>query len=129
MKTTQILRSNKLSKTASRIEILDIFLSHEIGMSEKEIDEKIDGKYDRATIYRTLKVFRDKGIIHPVVTENEMTRYVLKKEPEDHIHFKCESCGNVFCLTQVPVTNINLPDGFVKKEVSFLITGMCPQCN
>ena len=129
MKTDQILESTKLSKTASRLEILEVFLGSDVGLSEKEIDEHIDGKYNRATIYRTLKTFREKGIIHPVVSENEMTRYVLRKEPQNHVHFKCEQCGNVFCLTQVKISDPALPEGFVQKEINFLVTGKCPACN
>lgn len=129
METIEILKFNRLSKTASRLDILEVFLDSDKGLSEKEIDEKIDGKYDRATIYRTLKTFREKGLIHPVILENEMTRYVLKKEPENHVHFKCEECGNVFCLTQVKITDPALPAGFIQKGIDFVVTGMCPACN
>ena len=129
MNSLALLKSNKLSQTSSRIDILEVFLESDTGLTEKEIDERIDSKYDRATVYRTLKIFREKGIIHPIIAENEMTRYVLKKDPVEHIHFKRELCGNVFCLTEVNISGIKLPKGFIKKEANFLISGMCPGCN
>ncbi|MEZ5082981.1 MAG: transcriptional repressor [Bacteroidales bacterium] len=129
MDSDQILNNNKLSKTKSRKMILDLFLNANNALSEKEIKQSLVDHADRATIYRTLKIFTDSGIIHPIFTQNEMTRYMLKKEPDEHLHFKCSTCEKVICLPQIRFDSIELPEGFTKMETNFLVIGTCVQCN
>lgn len=109
--------------------ILDLFLRSNVALSEKEIKQALEGVGDRATIYRTLKIFTDAGIIHPIYTQNEMTRYMLKKEPDEHLHFKCSTCDKIICLPQIRFDSIELPEGFIKEESNFLMIGKCVQCN
>lgn len=124
-----LLSNNQLSKTAGRLNILGILLDSPVALSEKDIQEKLQGICDRATIYRTLKLFVKSGIIHPIATESMITRYILKKEPVEHLHFKCEDCGSIICLPDIQINDYKLPQGFQKKEASVLITGICNVCN
>jgi len=123
------LAENNLSKTTGRVNILNILLNSISALSEREIQEKLEGICDRATIYRTLKLFVRSGIIHPIATEGMVTRYILKKEPEEHVHFKCVDCGSIVCLPEVQIREYPLPSGFSKKEASLLITGICKGCS
>ena len=109
--------------------ILDLFIQSTVALSEKEIKQSLEGYGDRATIYRTLKIFTEAGIIHPIFTQNEMTRYMLKKEPDEHLHFKCSTCDKIICLPQIRFDSIELPEGFIKEESNFLVIGTCVQCN
>jgi len=129
MNTRQLLDNHKLSITEGRMNILDIFLQSKVGLSETDIGDKLYRKTDRATIYRTLKIFRETGIIHPVSTEGSATKYVLKKEPIEHLHFKCTKCGDITCLADIEISGYNLPLGYTKLESNFLIIGICNECN
>lgn len=129
METKQLLNNNKLSITEGRLNILNIFLQSKVGLSETDIRDKLQRKTDRATIYRTLKIFRETGIIHPVSAEGSATKYVLKKEPIEHLHFKCTKCGNITCLADIEISGYNLPNGYTKLESNFLIIGICNECN
>jgi len=129
MKAKDILLKYNLSITTGRLNILEIFLNNEMALSEKDIQDKLIGVCDRATIYRTLKKFKDTGIVHPIATEGMITKYVLKKEPEEHLHFKCTDCGKIMCLPEVQMKNYELPSGFTKKESNFLVIGTCNNCN
>ncbi|MEZ5194863.1 MAG: transcriptional repressor [Bacteroidales bacterium] len=130
MKTAKkILEENKLSKTNGRLNILEILLHHDIALSEPEIQDRLGVVSDRATIYRTLKKFKEVGLIHPVATEGTTTKYVLKKAPEEHLHFKCNHCGNIKCLIDVKLSEYVLPDGYTKEDSNFLIIGTCNKCN
>lgn len=129
MKTIQLLDNYKLSKTEGRINILNIFLNSIVGLSEKDIQEKLNNKIDRATIYRTLKLFKQTGIIHPVSAEGSATKFVLKKEPKEHLHFKCTNCGHITCLADIQISGYDLPNGYKKLESNFLIIGICNECN
>jgi len=129
MKALQILTDKKLNITTSRKSILNVLLQSEVALSEKEIRSTIGNYCDRATIYRTLKIFNRKGIVHPVITERSITKYVIRKKPDNHLHFKCTSCDQVFCMTGIELSAYTLPKGFIQKNTNFLITGICKVCN
>lgn len=129
METKQLLNNYKLSITEGRLNILNVFLQSKVGLSEKDIQNRLFRKTDRATIYRTLKIFRETGIIHPVSAEGSATKYVLKKEPIEHLHFKCTRCGDITCLADIEISGYNLPKGYTKIESNFLIIGICNECN
>ncbi len=129
MSAKYLLDNYKLNKTEGRMNILNIFLNSRIAFSEKDIQDKLSHKCDRATIYRTLKLFKETGIIHPVSTDGSATKYVLKKEPDEHLHFKCTNCGNIICLPDIQISGYRLPDGYEKSDSNFLIIGTCNECN
>lgn len=124
-----ILSRKGIRATAHRMEILDILINSSVALSEKQIRDKLKKQIDRATIYRALKTFTVKEIIHPVFTENDTTKFLIKKEPEEHIHFKCRVCNQVICLPEIQLGNIILPEGFEKDTVNFVVTGTCKNCN
>jgi Fur family ferric uptake transcriptional regulator len=129
MEPIEILTEKKLNLTISRKRILEVILKSDVALSEKEIQARLGDYCDRATIYRTLKTFATKGIVHPVITENLSTKYVIKKEPENHLHFKCKTCNKVYCLTTSKISSYTLPKGFVQYDTNFLVTGICKSCN
>jgi Fur family ferric uptake transcriptional regulator len=129
MTALNLLSQNKLSRTESRIKILNILLKSQTALTEKDIEKKTSGSCDRATIYRTLKLFVKYRIIHPIATEGMVTKYTLEKEPLEHLHFKCGECGAIICLPDITINDYELPNGFIKNEASVLITGICNECN
>lgn len=129
MKPVEILENYGLSKTNSRKDILLVFLTNQVALSEKEIQTELKRKYDRATIYRTLNTFSETGIIHLVINEGGQSKYLLKKQPEEHLHFKCNVCDTIVCMTDIAIPDYQLPEGFTKMEANFLITGICKKCN
>jgi Fur family transcriptional regulator, ferric uptake regulator len=129
MDPVQILESFELNKTKSRKDILEVFLSNQAALSEKEIQMAIKNKYDRATVYRTLNTFSESGIIHVVNNESGHSRYLLRKQPEEHLHFRCHLCDKIICMTDIEIPEYQLPEGFTKTGANFLITGICKKCN
>jgi Fur family ferric uptake transcriptional regulator len=102
------------------------------GLSELE---KAFPKSDRITMYRTLKTFEEKGILHSIKGEGEEAKYALCNEhcsPINHIdqhpHFQCEKCKQVTCIDSQLIPSMELPDGYVQKEVTMMIKGICHDC-
>ncbi len=133
--TQDILRSNGLRKTIVREEVLGLFLETPIALSHSEVEEKFEGRFDRVTVYRTLKSFEKKGLIHKVIDDGAVVKYAScstncseHSHHDDHVHFKCEVCLQTVCLHDVPVQHFNLPLGFKAKEYQLLITGVCDKC-
>ena len=130
-----LLRDFKLRATPNREEILHLFLLKNYALSHSDIEREIDSSLDRVTVYRTLKTFLDKGLIHKVLDDAGALKYALCKEAckaaghhHDHVHFKCTKCGLTSCLN-VDVPEVKLPKGYQPKEVNLLIQGVCERCN
>jgi Fur family ferric uptake transcriptional regulator len=131
-----ILQSHKLRITDCRLEIIQEFLDKSIALSHADLEEKLNQQFDRVTIYRTLKTFLDKDLIHKVLDDSGATKYALCAHGEsghnhshEHVHFKCEKCGETTCLEQIDLPQIKLPSGFKKKEMNLLIQGTCEKCH
>ncbi len=129
MSAESILIKNSLSRTSGRLHILNVFLNSHVALSEKEIQDKLMNVCDRATIYRTINVFVESGIIHSIAAEGTLTKYILKKEPLEHLHFKCTDCGEITCLTEIQLNDYTLPLGYIKKDTNFVVIGTCENCN
>jgi Fur family ferric uptake transcriptional regulator len=129
-----LLKDFNLRATPNREEILHLFLAKNYALSHGDIEKEIDNSLDRVTVYRTLKTFLDKGLIHKVLDDEGSLKYALCKEAcstiehhHDHVHFKCTKCGQTNCLN-VEVPSVKLPKGYQVNEVNLLIQGICEHC-
>lgn len=132
--SNQLLKGFKLRSTPSRQAILHLFLRKEYALSHGDIEKEINSTLDRVTVYRTLKTFLDRGLIHKVLDDEGSLKYALCKEActsaehhHDHVHFKCTKCGQTNCLS-IEIPPVKLPKGYKAKEVNLLIQGICEQC-
>ncbi|PZX49923.1 Fur family transcriptional regulator [Algoriphagus chordae] len=129
-----ILQSHKLRITDCRQEIIREFLDKQVALAHSDLEEALDSQFDRVTIYRTLKTFVDKDVVHKVLDDSGATKYALCSHEEEehnheHVHFKCEVCGETTCLESITLPSIKLPKGFKKKEMSLLVQGVCNKCH
>jgi Fur family ferric uptake transcriptional regulator len=132
---TSILQQHQLRVTSSRTDILQMFLESDFALSELHIEKKLGEECDRVTIYRTLKTFLEKGILHKVLDENNVVKYALCRSgceggehQHEHVHFKCQTCGDTSCLNDIPIQDVTLPKGYKKIESNLLILGICKKC-
>ncbi len=133
--SSEILKQFDLRHTDTRENILNGFISKTIALSHADIESFLIDGFDRVTIYRTLKTFLDKGIIHKVLDDQGGIKYALCKEQcshsahhHDHVHFKCSNCGDTTCIEKLTVPEIILPEGYQKNEINVLVQGICPKC-
>lgn len=132
----QLLKDHSLRLTQGRADVISVFLNRNIAISHGDIEADVDGKYDRVTIYRTLKSFLEKGLIHKVLDDAGATRYALCSDncseinhQHNHIHFKCQVCDETTCLEHVNIPDVTLPQGFRMADSNYLITGTCDKCS
>lgn len=132
-----ILNKHQLRSTNSRIQILTLFMTKEVALSEPDLEESLQGQCDRVTIYRNLNTYLDKGVIHRVLDDSGVMKYALCKEDcdstdkhtHDHVHFRCSVCGETRCLHETNIPAISLPAGYQANESNMLISGTCPKCS
>jgi Fur family transcriptional regulator, ferric uptake regulator len=130
----RLLRSFQMRSTPVRQEILQLFLQKEYALSHGDIEKEISNSLDRVTVYRTLKTFLDKGLIHKVLDDEGSLKYALCTEAcsnaqhhHDHVHFKCTTCGQTNCL-DIDLPGVRLPKGYQIDTVNVLIQGICDRC-
>ena len=49
-------------------------------------------------------------------------------DEDAHVHFFCERCHNTYCLTDILIPSVDLPEGYQMKTANYLIKGICPDC-
>ncbi|MDF2156232.1 transcriptional repressor [Algoriphagus sp. CAU 1675] len=131
----KILKSHKLRITDCRLDIIQEFLEKQVALAHSDLEDSLDKKFDRVTIYRTLNTFLENDIIHKVLDDSGATKYALCSHEDDHdhshehVHFKCDICGETTCLESISLPQIKLPKGFEKREMNLLVTGICDKCH
>lgn len=119
--------------TPLRGDLITFFLENPgVAYSENEINEIVDGEFDRTTVYRNLRMLLKKVFIHKIICENGVLKFALtpKNKPyRNHPHFQCTICGKVSCLQDYEVQNIKLPDEYQTCGLHLLIRGIGPCCN
>jgi Fur family ferric uptake transcriptional regulator len=133
--SNRLLKNFRLRSTPTRQEILHLFLKKDYALSHSDIESEIADDIDRVTVYRTLKTFFDRGLIHKVLDDGGSLKYALCTDTcsasghsHEHVHFKCVECGQTNCL-DVDIPTVKLPKGYQAKEVNLLIQGKCPNCS
>ena len=133
MKPSEWLKKTEISRTPLRVELLNIFSQATRPLSQKEIESQVAIAYDRATLYRNLRLFIEKNIIHRISVSENLVAYKLQepevREEKEHLHFHCKQCHLVFCMPQFKIAEYNLPQGFTKTDSHFVIDGFCNTCN
>ena len=90
----QILRKGGLKATSARIAILEVLKASKKPMSAQAIFEALPKTIDRATVYRTVKSLKEKGVIVPIDLRHNHAHYELANLAEHH-HLICIKCGRV----------------------------------
>ncbi|MEM8894498.1 MAG: transcriptional repressor [Bacteroidota bacterium] len=131
---TSLLKAHGIRKTQTRIEILDLFMRHDYALSGADIMSKIVMDIDRVTIYRSLMLFENRGILHKASEDGQGAKYALcrSSHPEDgdqHVHFTCIECQKTFCLEDVTVPKVKVVQGFLVERVDYTLHGTCSQCS
>lgn len=131
-----ILIKHELSITESRTEILSLFLESSASVEHSQIEIQTQNRFNRATVYRTLRSFIEKGIVHRIPTYDSSVRYGLCRSDCDvhqhqdhHIHFCCNACGKIVCLDQINAPLIKLPEGYRSDRIDALVSGLCTYCS
>lgn len=130
----KILDSKNVRVTPMRQLLLDYFLENRSSFGLIELENAYPNS-DRITIYRTLKTFEDKGIIHSISNDTGEVKYALCDEHctpinhlDQHPHFHCDQCKKITCLESIVIPRLDLPDGYLEKEKNMMIKGICPSC-
>ena len=130
----QKLEKRNIKPTAMRLLVLRKLVESGAAISLKDLDAKFE-QADKATLYRTLKTFEDKKLIHSIEDGTGSVKYALCEEgcecePQDqHIHFHCVKCEETYCQTQSKIPQTQIPSGFKAASASMVYKGTCAICS
>lgn len=115
--------------------VLELLARTPYALSGNEIEQQLGTEVDRITLYRTLKSFEQKGLIHRVLDNTDVAKYAAcsiecsqESHFDNHVHFKCSRCQHIYCLQQVSIPSVTLPAHFIAENRDYLLQGVCGQC-
>lgn len=132
-KAENMLSEKKIPPTPMRLLVLNEFLKSEAAISLSDLEDALS-QSDRSTLYRTLKTFEKKGLLHSI-QENNTTQYLLCQHcgvdfhNDTHLHFFCIRCKKTICLENTNFILPRLPKGFEVIEYKLVANGICPDCS
>ncbi len=128
------LEKKRIKPTANRILVLKTLWKESRPMCLSDLEDVLC-TMDKSSIFRVLTSFLEHGIVHAFEDGRGVLHYEVCTSDDDscnhsdaHFHFYCESCHRTYCLKEVHVPDIQLPDGYTRHSVSFVIKGECEQC-
>tara|TARA_R110000751_G_scaffold287308_1_gene391973 strand:+ start:221 stop:637 length:417 start_codon:yes stop_codon:yes gene_type:complete len=129
------LDSNGIRPTAMRILIYNYMAEKNNALALADVEQAFQ-KAERTTLYRTIKTFEEKGIVHQIDDGTGVLKYALCEpgcnceiDRDLHLHFHCNSCDKTICLTQHKIPHINLPEGFMAEDANLVVKGICDSCS
>ena len=79
----------------------------------------------KTSIYNTLDIFMENGLVNPIIMGEAETRFDIITEK--HGHFKCNKCNNIFDFPIEESKYTNLED-FEIIEEDIQLYGICNNC-
>lgn len=113
-----------------RIRILQCLEDNKMHPTADQIYQNLLSEFptlSKMSVYNTIEVLLDAGLIREITIENNEVRY--DSHLEDHGHFKCNHCGKIFNFDiDFNSLHLNGLDQFIIKDQDIFLKGICPEC-
>lgn len=124
------LRKRKIHPSYQRIKVLEYLNKNQCHPTVDQIFKDLQREIptlSKTTIYNTLNLFLETGLIRAVNIEDHETRYDIITE--NHGHFKCESCGKIFNFW-IDFHSLKAEEltGYKVIDRNVYFKGICPGC-
>ncbi len=119
--------------TANRILVYRALDGKDRPLCLSDLETELD-TLDKSSIFRVLTLFLEHDIVHAVEDGSGSLKYELCSSHEGHpafdghVHFYCENCHRTFCIEDVPIPPVSVPEGYHAHFVNYMINGICPGC-
>lgn len=127
----EYLRDHDIKPSTIRIKVLEFLLNNKIHPTVDEIYKNLIEDIptlSRTSIYNTLDLFSEKGVVNVVALCEKELRYDV--DTNTHGHFKCERCGEVYDFPlETKIINKDELEGFQINYENVHLYGICKNCN
>lgn len=131
----EYLTQKNLKMTPQRRLILDTLLKQKDHLSSEELYSRVkkrDKSIGQATVYRTLKLLNDSGLIEPLDFADGVTRYEPSYGTDHHDHLICEKCGKNIEILDETIEHrqeeLAKEHGFTLLRHKMYLYGVCADC-
>ena len=132
MNAQEVLDYLHVRRTPVREAVLEILLEVRRPLSYREVAARLSGRQDRVTLYRTLLLLLEKGIVHRAQDMEGTWRYCAHVPapgcPGNHPHFSCRMCGRMTCLAGFTLPRLELEPGTIVEGKQMVVYGICASC-
>ena len=123
----------RYQNTSQRAAVLDVVRKAERNLTAGEIFERVrrrDPRIGYGTVYRSLHLLAEHGLIQELTFADQASRYDSRSERHDHVH--CSSCGEL--------VDVDVPEALMARHVAeersgfsifrhhTVFVGICPVC-
>jgi Fur family transcriptional regulator, ferric uptake regulator len=127
--TIQRLQESGLRATAQRRTIVEVISEHDGHLTAEQVYEearRLNSRISLATVYRTLAVLKDAGLIEQryLTAEHDRSHFELAGAPS-HFHFHCLGCGKIIEFKSCQILQALHEDLTEKHAVEVTQTCMC----
>lgn len=130
-----ICRAAQMRLTSLRQAMLRFLAEHYTPVTLETIShaQGVAGHCDGTTVYRTLVLFKDAGIVRRVGSARKEALFWLNSPAEGHHLIICRECGrNVLCqlapVTESQIATAAAGSGFALFRQDYEIHSLCPEC-
>ncbi len=133
---TKFLKRKNMKITQSRLKLIDLIAQYGKHFEVEELVNWIASQGDkgvsRSTIYRTIKLLQEFGVIKEVIKQNNRTIYEFVAGKAHHDHLVCMECGKIIEFVNEDIEKLQ---DEVCERYNFLPThhrleifGICADC-
>ena len=129
------LRHRGYRLTPQRRAVLEVIAGTDEHLTPADIFQRVRGEHrgiGLVTVYRTLDILSELGLICELRTEDGGRSYLLTRPSEHHHHLICSNCGKVVDFTGCQLgeleRRLSQETGFQIDRHLLEFTGCCPGC-
>lgn len=130
-----VLRERGYKLTPARLHLIEIIAGSNAHLTPAKLYEKAGGEnsgISLVTIYRTLEILSQLGLICEVYSEGHARSYLLSRPREHHHHLVCSECGTVLdftgCDLETLEKKLSRETGFHIDSHLLEFSGKCREC-
>jgi Fe2+ or Zn2+ uptake regulation protein len=126
----QELKIKNINLSYQRLKVLEYLTQNQCHPTVDQIYtdlQKDISTLSKTTVYNTLKILTEVGLVSIIAIEDNESRYDIMTE--NHGHFKCESCGKIFDFN-IDLDSLKFRDlnDFKINDKNVYFKGICPKC-
>jgi Fur family peroxide stress response transcriptional regulator len=130
MKATEILKNKNIQVTTQRIRILEFLIESNSHLTAEQIFSALKNRdeiFSFATVYNTLTILVNNGILKKICAPQDKAIYDLTLE--DHFHFYCRKCNKIIDVSSdfVDIKRAELKGHIVDSFHGYFL-GTCKEC-
>lgn len=128
----KMLKDHGASNTAARLFVCELLWGRE-AQSMGELTHQLDGKIDRASLYRTIELFEKIGVVQRIYMGWKYKVELSDAFTHHHHHISCASCGKIEPITESThleqlLQRIATDHGYDIQSHQLGIQGLCGTC-